>query len=161
MWKDGFFRIQTSHPSFSTCQIDFKSLGRRRFLYESNFISGGLLVNAIKSSARRLRISEDNFNGKTMTALATGTIRKTKPLTKFQRTVKKDQTTVKGCVDTYEIFIQALAQKFSSSTEEAEAVTQEIFKDIWRYSKRANQPQSAENLLTALIARRRLITYLQ
>ncbi len=92
-----------------------------------------------------------------MTALATRTIQETNPLTILQRLVNKDQTAVKACVDTYGDFIWALARKFTGSIEEAEAATQEIFTDIWRYSERADKSQSAESVLIAQIARRRLI----
>ncbi|MCA1624349.1 MAG: hypothetical protein LC778_11235 [Acidobacteria bacterium] len=64
-------------------------------------------------------------------------------------------------MDTYGNFIWALARKFIASTEEAEAAAQEIFIDIWRYSQRADKSQSAESVLIGLIARRRLIKYLQ
>lgn len=91
----------------------------------------------------------------------TQTIKKQKPLTILQRIGNKDRTAVEDCIDTYGNFIWALARKFTGSQEEAEAATQEIFNDIWRYSERADQSHSAENLLIALIARRRLIKYLQ
>jgi len=97
---------------------------------------------------------------KTMTGLATRTIQKTKPLTILQRIGNKDKTAVKDCVDAYGNFIWALARKFTQSREEAEAAAQEIFIDIWRYTKRADQPPSAENLLIALIARRRLVKHI-
>ena len=98
---------------------------------------------------------------KTMTALTTQTIKKTKPSTILQRIAKKDKTAVKDCVDAYGSFIWALARKFTASMEEAEAATQEIFNDIWRYSERADKAQSAESVLIALIARRRLIKFLK
>ncbi len=96
-----------------------------------------------------------------MTALATQKIKKKIPLTILQRFAEKDRTAVKDCIDTYGNFIWALARKFTNSTEEAEAATQEIFIDIWRYSQRADKSPSAQNILIALIARRRLIKYLQ
>ncbi len=96
-----------------------------------------------------------------MTALATRTIKKTKSLTILQRIAKKDKTGVKDCVDAYGNFIWALARKFTASTEEAEAAAQEIFTDIWRYSECVDKSQSTESVLIALIARRRLIRYLQ
>jgi RNA polymerase sigma-70 factor (ECF subfamily) len=96
-----------------------------------------------------------------MTALATRTIKKTKSLTILQRIANKDQTAVEDCIDTYGNFIWALARKFTASTEEAEAATEEIFIDIWRYSERGDKPQSVESVLISLIARRRLIKYLQ
>ena len=96
-----------------------------------------------------------------MDALATRTITKTKTLTILQRIAKKDQTAVKDCVDNYGSFIWALARKFTRSREEAEAAAQEIFTDIWRYSECVDKSQSTESVLIALIARRRLIRYLQ
>ncbi len=100
-----------------------------------------------------------------MTALATQTIQRTNqgtnPLTILQRIANKDKTAVKDCVDAYGNFIWALARKFTDSTEEAEAAVQEIFTDIWRYAERVDSNQSTENVLIALIARRRLIKYLQ
>lgn len=96
-----------------------------------------------------------------MTALAARTVKKKKSLTILQRIAEKDQTAVKDCVEAYGDFIWALARKFTASPEEAEAAAQEIFIDIWRYAERADQSQSPENLLIALIARRRLIKRLQ
>jgi len=96
-----------------------------------------------------------------MSTLATRTIQKKEPLTILQRIDEKDPTAVKDCIDAYGNFVWALARKFTASTEEAEAATQEIFIDIWRCAGRANQAQSAEKLLIALIARRQLIKYLQ
>ena len=92
---------------------------------------------------------------------ATRTIQSTEPLTILQRIENKDRTAVNDCVETYGNFIWALAKKFTASTEEAEAATREIFVDIWRYSKRADESPTAENILIAQIARRRLITYLR
>ena len=82
-------------------------------------------------------------------------------MTILQRIGNKDRTAVEDCIDTYGNFIWALARKFTASREEAEAATQEIFIDIWRYAGRADQPQPAEDVLIALIARRRLIKQLQ
>ena len=98
---------------------------------------------------------------KNMATLVTRTIKKRNPLTIFQRIGNKDKTAVKDCVDVYGNFIWALARKFTASAEEAEAATLEIFTDIWRYTERADQSQSPEKLLIALIARRQLVKYLQ
>jgi DNA-directed RNA polymerase specialized sigma24 family protein len=95
-----------------------------------------------------------------MTGSATRTIQKTKSLTILQRIENKDRTAVQDCIDSYGNFIWALARKFTASREEAEAATLEIFQDIWRYSKRADEPQSAEDMVASQIARRRLIRYL-
>ncbi len=96
-----------------------------------------------------------------MTGLATQTTQKTKSLNILQRIANQDRTAVQDCVDAYGNFIWALARKFTQSTEEAESATQEIFQDIWQYSKRGDKPQSAESDLISQIARRRLIRYLQ
>ncbi|MGI9034737.1 MAG: sigma factor [Pyrinomonadaceae bacterium] len=96
-----------------------------------------------------------------MTTLATRKTQKIKTLTILQRIAEKDNTADKDCVDTYGNFIWALARKFTASPEEAEAAAREIFIDIWRYAERADRPQTAENLLISLIARRRLIKYLE
>lgn len=79
----------------------------------------------------------------------------------LQRIGQGDKTAVKDCIDLYGNFIWALARKFTNSTEEAEAATQEIFIDIWRYAERGDKIQSADNVLISQIARRRLIKYLQ
>ncbi len=96
-----------------------------------------------------------------MTALATRTIQKTKTLTILQRVAERDKAAVKECIDTYGNFIWALASKFTASTEEAEAATQEIFIDIWQYSERTDKTQTVEEKLIAMIALHRLIKYLQ
>jgi RNA polymerase sigma-70 factor (ECF subfamily) len=96
-----------------------------------------------------------------MTNLATRTIQKTKSLTILQRINNKDRAAVQDCIDTYGNFIWALAIKFTASSEEAEAATLEIFQDIWRYTKRADKFQSAEDVVISQIAHRRLIRYLQ
>lgn len=96
-----------------------------------------------------------------MIALTNRTIEKTKSSTILQRVANKDKTAVKDCIDSYGNFIWALARKFTASTEEAEAAAQEIFLDIWRYSKRVDHRQSADDVLIAMIARRRLLQYLQ
>lgn len=63
-------------------------------------------------------------------------------------------------MDSYGNFIWALAQKFTASKEEADAAVREIFIDIGRYAERGGETQSAENILIAQIARRRLVKYL-
>ncbi len=92
-----------------------------------------------------------------MIALATRTIQKTETSTILQRIAERDKTAVKDCIDTYGNFIWALARKFTRSREEAEATTEEIFIDIWRYCERARNNQSVEEKLIARIALRRLI----
>ena len=92
-----------------------------------------------------------------MIALATRTTQKTETLPILQRIAEKDKTAVKDCIDTYGNFIWALAIKLTASNEEAEAATEEIFIDIWRYCERVRNTQSIEKKLIAMIALRRLI----
>ena len=93
-----------------------------------------------------------------MTALATRTIQKTETSTILQRIAERDKIAVKDCIDTYGNFIWALARKLTASREEAEAATEEIFIDIWRYcEERSRNTQSIEKKLIAMIALRRLI----
>ncbi len=96
-----------------------------------------------------------------MIGSATQTIKKTKSLTILQRIENKDRTAVQDCIDAYGNLIWALARKFTASTDEAEAATLEIFRDIWRYSERGDKLQSAEDMVISQIARRRLIRYLR
>ncbi len=92
-----------------------------------------------------------------MIASATRRIQKTETSTILRRIAEKDKTAVKDCIDTYGNFIWALARKLTASREEAEAATEEIFIDIWRYCERARNTQSIEKKLIAMIALRRLI----
>lgn len=96
-----------------------------------------------------------------MIALATRTIQTTETSTILQRIAEKDKTAVKDCIDTYGNFIWALARKFTASTEEAEAATEEIFIDIWQYCVRTGNTQSIEKKLITMIALRRLIKSFQ
>ncbi len=52
-----------------------------------------------------------------------------------------------------------MAKKFTDSTEDAEAVTQEIFLDIWRYAERFEQTNFDELTFVTIIARRQLRKY--
>ena len=92
-----------------------------------------------------------------MIASARPIILKTETSTILRRVAEKDKTAVKDCVDAYGDFIWALARKLTASREEAEAATEEIFIDIWRYCERSRNTQSIEKKLIATIALRRLI----
>ena len=96
-----------------------------------------------------------------MIASATRRIQKTETSTILRRVAEKDKTAVKECIDAYGNFIWALARKLTASREEAEAATEEIFIDIWRYCERARNTQSIEKKLIAMIALRRLIKQFQ
>lgn len=92
-----------------------------------------------------------------MAVLKIPTIEKTNPPTILQRIAEKDRTAVVDCVNTYGDFIWTLAKKFTDSTEEAEATTEKIFLDVWRYAERGGKIRLAENLLITRIALRRLM----
>jgi DNA-directed RNA polymerase specialized sigma24 family protein len=92
-----------------------------------------------------------------MIASATQTIGKTETSTILRRIAERDKTAIKDCIDVYGNFIWALARKLTRSREEAEAATEEIFTDIWRYSEREGDTRSSEEKLIAMIALRRLI----
>ena len=96
-----------------------------------------------------------------MIASARRRILKTKTSTILRRIAEKDKTAVKDCIDAHGSFIWALARKLTASREEAEAATEEIFTDIWRYSESARRAQSIEKKIIAMIALRRLIKPLQ
>ncbi len=77
----------------------------------------------------------------------------------LQRIAQRDKTAVKDCIDSYGDWIWAMAKKFTDSTEDAEAVTQEIFLSIWRYAARFEQTNFDELLFITIIARRQLRKY--
>lgn len=78
------------------------------------------------------------------------------PLSIFERLAGNDRTAIKDCIHAYGSLIWALARKFTASTKEAEAMTEKIFVDIWRYAQHATKAPVNEKVLIALIARRRL-----
>ena len=78
-----------------------------------------------------------------------------------RRLARKDNTAVNDCIESYVNFIWALARKFTASSEEAEAATEEMFADIRRYASRADIVVTADDQIVSLIARRRLFKDLQ
>ncbi|MBA2495232.1 MAG: hypothetical protein H0V31_11120 [Acidobacteria bacterium] len=92
-----------------------------------------------------------------MIALAAQTIQKPETSTILQRIAEKDKTAVKDCIDVHGNFIWALARKFTTTSEEAEAATARIFIDIWQYRERERDTRLIEKKLIAMIALRRLI----
>lgn len=77
----------------------------------------------------------------------------------LQRIAQRDKTAVKDFINNYGDLIWAMAKKFTDSTEDAEAVTQEIFLKIWRYAARFEETNFDELLFIAVIARRQLRKY--
>ena len=70
-----------------------------------------------------------------------------------------DKSAVKQCVDKYGDMIWAMARKFTDTIEDAEAVTQKIFLNIWRYAARFEETNFDELLFITIIARRQLRKY--
>ena len=77
----------------------------------------------------------------------------------LQRIAQRDKTAVKDCIDNYGKVIWAMAKKFTDTTEDAEAVTQEIFLNIWRYAARFEKTNFDELLFITIIARHQLRKY--
>jgi RNA polymerase sigma-70 factor (ECF subfamily) len=77
----------------------------------------------------------------------------------LQRLVQGDRTAVKDCVDHYGNLIWAMAKKFTDTTEDAEALTREIFLNIWRFAARSEQTNFDELLFITIIAHRQLRKY--
>jgi len=63
--------------------------------------------------------------------------------------------------DPYEDFVWKLARKFTNSTEEAAAAVEEMFTDIRRCGEGEERMSSIESRLTARIAFRRLLKFIQ
>ncbi len=77
----------------------------------------------------------------------------------LQRIAQKDKTALKDSIHSYGDLIWAMAKKFTDTNEDAEAVTQEIFLNIWRYAARFEEADFDELLFIAVIARRQLRKY--
>ncbi len=77
----------------------------------------------------------------------------------LQRIAQRDKTALKDSIASYGDRIWTMAKKFTDTTEDAEAVTQEIFLDIWRYSARFEETNFDELLFITIIARRQLRKY--
>lgn len=78
----------------------------------------------------------------------------------LMRVAHGDRSAVRDCLSEYGSFIWALAKRITASNEEAVAATEEIFIDIWRYSKRGEEPRIDEKAIITQIARRRLMKYM-
>ncbi len=94
-----------------------------------------------------------------MQALAVQKIQRNNSSAIPQRIAQRDKTAVKDCIENYGDLIWAMAKKFTDTTEDAEAVTQEIFLNIWRYAARFEETNFDELLFITIIARRQLRKY--
>jgi RNA polymerase sigma-70 factor (ECF subfamily) len=70
-----------------------------------------------------------------------------------------DRTAIEECIKNYGNIIWSMAKKFTDSNEDAEAVTREIFLNIWRYAARCEETNFDELLFITIIARRQLRRY--
>ncbi len=77
----------------------------------------------------------------------------------LQRIAQRDKTALRDSIENYGDLIWAMAKKFTDTTEDAEAVTQEIFHYIWRYAARFEETNFDELLFITIIARRQLRKY--
>lgn len=77
----------------------------------------------------------------------------------LQRAAEGERSAVEDCIDNYGHLIWSMAKKFTTTTEDAELVTREIFLDIWRHAARFEQTDFGGLVLIAIIARRRLMKY--
>jgi len=94
-----------------------------------------------------------------MQALAVQKIQRNNSSAILQRIAQRDKTALKESIASYGNLIWAMAKKFTDSTEDAEAVTQEIFLNIWRYAARFEETNFDELLFITIIARRQLSKY--
>lgn len=77
----------------------------------------------------------------------------------LQRAAQGDRAAVEACIENYGNLIWSMAKKFTHSIEDAEAVTREIFLNIWHYAARFEQADFDELLFITLIVRRQLRKY--
>ncbi len=77
----------------------------------------------------------------------------------LQRLAQSDKSAVQDCIDKYGSLIWAFAKTKTTSLEEAEFLTLEIFKDIWKYAERFDLERCDETAFIAAIAHRRFIIH--
>lgn len=94
-----------------------------------------------------------------MQALAVQKIQRNTSSSILQRIGRRDKTAFKESIDNYGDWIWSMAKKFTDSTADAEAVTEEIFLNIWRYAARFEETNLDELIFITIIARRQLRKY--
>ena len=77
----------------------------------------------------------------------------------LRRISGEDKTAAIDCVDIYGHMIWTIAKKLTSSTQQAEEATLEIFRDIWRYDGRFDSKEFSEEMIILMIAYRRLLKF--
>ncbi len=73
----------------------------------------------------------------------------------LQRLAQSDKSAIQDCIDKYGSLIWAFAITKTTSLEEAEILTLEIFKDIWKYAERFDSNRCDETAFISVIAHRR------
>jgi DNA-directed RNA polymerase specialized sigma24 family protein len=104
---------------------------------------------------KRLPLQIDLYS-KTKPYSTVETIQNVESLSILQRVAKGDRTAIQDCIDNYGKLIWAIAKRFTDTAEDAEAVTQEIFLNIWQCAGRFEQTDFDEPVFITLIARRQL-----
>jgi RNA polymerase sigma-70 factor (ECF subfamily) len=77
----------------------------------------------------------------------------------LRRVVQGDRSAIEECIDNYGSLIWSMAKQVAASREDAEAVTKEIFLNIWRYAARFEETNFDELLFITIVARRQLRKY--
>lgn len=107
---------------------------------------------------KQLSVPEDFFD-KTKISSRAQTSQKEGSSCLLNRVAEGDRDAVQDCIARYGNLIWAMAKKFTASNEDAEAVTEEIFLEIWRSAKRFEQTDFDELIFIKLIARQQLRKY--
>jgi DNA-directed RNA polymerase specialized sigma24 family protein len=107
---------------------------------------------------KQLSIQNDLYS-KTKTYPSVQTKQRVSSSNVFQRASEGDRTAIKECIANYGDWIWSMAKKFTDSTADAEAVTKEIFLNIWRYAARREEINFDELLFITIIARRQIRKY--
>ncbi len=107
---------------------------------------------------KQLSLQNDFYN-KTKTYSKVQTNQLVDSSSVLQRVAKGDRRAIKDCINNYGDLIWSMAKKFTDSTEDAEAVTEKIFLDIWHCAARFEQTNYDEKIFIAIIARRQLRKY--
>jgi DNA-directed RNA polymerase specialized sigma24 family protein len=102
---------------------------------------------------------QNDFLNETNTSSTAPTKQRADSVSVLQRAAQGDRAAVEDCIENYGSLIWSMAKKFTASIEDAEAVTREIFLNIWRYAARFEQADFDEMLFVTLIARRQLSKY--
>lgn len=100
------------------------------------------------------------FYGETDSAFLAGQAnQRTESSNALRRVVQGDRSAIEECIDNYGSLIWSMAKKVTASREDAEAVTEEIFLNIWRYAARFEETDFDELLFITIVARRQLRKY--